>query len=247
MARVRRRRVSAPGSIWLITFADLITLLLTFFVLLLSMSSLTQTAFQQVGSFLQPRNFISYSGSGNVPQRIQLILEELQEPENAEENKQRIKDLLFPLDVLPDEMDRKRAMDNVELLFTEEGVVIVMTDSLLFGTEEYELSAANKKFLTPLYDVLLYSNQDINISAYTDNQEHGDIGNYELSALRALSVLDYFLYEVNINDALEPNRISLSAYGPDRPLADNATAAGRAKNRRVEILLKNEQWLGVYP
>lgn len=246
MARSRRRKDSGPSSGWLVTFADLITLLLTFFVLLLSMSSLTQTLFVQVDSFFSPRNYISFSRSGNIPQRILMVLNHMREPDTMELNRERIKDLLFPLDALPDEMDREWVKDNIDVIFNEQGVVIVMTDSLLFAPGEYTLSEANKRFLAPLYDVLLYANQDINISAHTDDQIRG-MDSYELSALRALSVLDYFLYEANVGKALKPNRFSISAYGADRPAVTNSSPEGRAKNRRVEIMLKNEQWLGSYP
>lgn len=249
MALARRTKKRPPlhvsNSLWLITFADLVTLLLTFFVLMLSMSSLTLSSFIQVNSFFQPRNFISYSDSGNVPQRIQLIMDELREPD-LEQRKERIKDLLFPDDTLPKEMDREKVMDNLDILVNAEGIVIVMTDSLLFEQGEFELSEANKQFLAPLYEVLLYTNQDINISAHTDNQPVQGFSSYSLSSLRALAVLDFFLNEVNINGALKPNRMSVSAYGADKPVAPNDSPAGRAKNRRVEILLKNEQWLGGY-
>lgn len=246
MARVKRRpQIHAPNPIWLITFADLVTLLLTFFVLLLSMSSLTLSSFAQVESFFQPRNFISHSDSGNIPRRIELVLQKLLEPD-FEQNKARIKDLLFPYDAIPKEMSRSKVMDNLDILVTDEGIVIVMTNSILFEQGEFELSEENKQLLTPLYEVLLYSNQDINISAHTDNLPVSGLSNYSLSSMRALSIIDFFLTEINIDDALIPQRISISAYGPDRPVADNNSPGGRAKNRRVEILLKYSQWLGGY-
>ena len=230
---------------WLITFADLMTLLLTFFVLLLSMSAITLSSISQVDSFFRPQNIISYSQSGNIPQRIQLLLQEIRDPD-LEQHKARIKDLLFPYDAIPKEMDRDKVMDNLDVLLTKEGLVIMITDSLLFEHGKFELTEQNKQFLTPLYEVMLYTNEDINISAYTDNQPPKGISSYSLASRRALSVLDFFLNEANTSGALKPSRMSISAYGPEKPVASNDTEAGRAKNRRVEILFKNTQWLGGY-
>ncbi len=246
MARIKKiRTAQASTQLWLITFADLMTLLLTFFVLLLSMSAITLSSISQVDSFFRPQNIISYSQSGNIPQRIQLLLKEIRDPD-LEQHKARIKDLLFPYDAIPKEMDRDKVMDNLDVLLTKEGLVIMITDSLLFEHGKFELTEQNKQFLTPLYEVMLYTNEDINISAYTDNQPPKGISSYSLASRRALSVLDFFLNEANTSGALKPNRMSISAYGPEKPVASNDTEAGRAKNRRVEILFKNTQWLGGY-
>ena len=246
MARIKKiRTAQASPQLWLITFADLMTLLLTFFVLLLSMSSITLSSVSQVDSFFRPQNMISYSQSGNIPQRIQLLLKEIRDPD-LEQHKARIKDLLFPYEAIPKEMNRDKVMDNLDVLVTKEGLVIMITDSLLFEHGKFELTEQNKQFLTPLYEVMLYTNEDINISAYTDNQPPKGISSYSLASRRALSVLDFFLNEANTSGALKPNRMSISAYGPEKPVASNDTEAGRAKNRRVEILFKSTQWLGGY-
>ena len=246
MARIKKKHTAQVSTqLWLITFADLMTLLLTFFVLLLSMSSITLSSVSQVDSFFKPQNMISYSQSGNIPQRIQLLLKEIRDPD-LEQHKARIKDLLFPYEAIPKEMNRDKVMDNLDVLVTKEGLVIMITDSLLFEQGKFELTEQNKQFLTPLYEVMLYTNEDINISAYTDNQPPKGISSYSLASRRALSVLDFFLNEANTSGALKPNRMSISAYGPEKPVASNDTEAGRAKNRRVEILFKSTQWLGGY-
>ena len=135
---------------------------------------------------------------------------------------------------------------NLEVMQTGEGIVIVMTDALLFERDQYELSDVNKAFLHPLYDVFLYTNADINIAGYTDDTPARGMSNYALSGLRALAVLDYFLVEANSSGGLKPMRFSVSGYGPDRPIASNDSEQGKARNRRVEILLKNEQWFETY-
>ena len=119
MARIKKTRTAqASTQLWLITFADLMTLLLTFFVLLISMSSITVSSISQVDSFFRPQKIISYSQSGNIPQRIQLLLKEIRDPD-LEQHKARIKDLLFPYDAIPKEMDRAQVMDNLDVLLTK--------------------------------------------------------------------------------------------------------------------------------
>ena len=248
MAVRRKKKKNTPqtgGEGWLVTFVDLMTLLLTFFVLLISMASLTQSSFTEINSFFQPRNFIEIAGPGNIPQRIELIMKALRDLEGLDVNKERIKDLLFPLDMLPDEMDRSTLEKNLDIIKTGQGLAIVMTDKLLFPPGEYELSAENKKFLAPLYDVLLYTDADVNIAGHTSNEQLPGVDNYELSGMRALAVLEYFLLK-DKSRPLKPRRMSVSAYGPDRPLTSNDSTAGMDKNARVEILLKGDQALGAY-
>lgn len=245
MPRAKKKKKGSEGPGWLVTFADLVTLLLTFFVLLLSMSTLTITTFTRVDSFLQPLNLISQSDSGNIPQRVELILHVLRDPD-TEIRKARVKDLLFPYEAIPKEMNREKVLDNLDILLTEEGVVIVISDAILFEHGEFELGEENKQLLKPLYDVLFYSHHDVNISAHTDNVPVRGFSLYEISNMRALSVLNFFLTEINVNKVLKPRRLSISSYGPDRPIANNNSSSGRARNRRIEILLKHGQWGGGY-
>ena len=242
MARREKKQTARGGTPpWLITFSDLMTLLLTFFVLLLSMSTMTKTAITEVNNWIEPRNFIDRQGLGRIPERVILIQELLKDPENLAANLDRLKDLLFPYDTLPPEVDKSTLEENLRVLEKPEGLAISLNDELLFAPGEYTLSAPAQKILSSLVDVLLYTEMDVNISGYTDNTPDQEMGDYELSARRALAVLEYFL-----QNKIRPGRFSVSGYGSDRPQADNRLESGRAANRRVEILLKNEMWLGGY-
>lgn len=242
MARKKKSSEGGVNNGWMVTFSDLMTLLLTFFVLLLSMSSLTRNVLTQINTFMSPRNYLNDATAGRVSDRMRLIQQLLREPEVARDQTT-LKDTLFPNDVLPSDMNSAKLEDNLEVLQTPEGLVIVMTDALLFDQGSHELSRDAKKILHSLVDVLHHTNADVNISGYADDEgAHSKKGPMELSGERALAVLDFFLEK----EGLRPERFSISGYGANRPRESGSSRGARARNRRVEILLKNEQWLGRY-
>ncbi len=242
MARRTKTQPAQRGApLWLITFSDLMTLLLSFFVLLMSMTSLSQSSITQVNAWIAPNNFIERQGLGRIPERVTALMELLKDPAHVDVNLERIKDLLFPYETLPEEVNKSTLEENLKVMETPEGLVISLNDRLLFPSGQYTLDERAEKILSSLVDVLRYTDMDINIAGYTDNEPNAEMSNYELSGRRSLSVLEYFL-----QNKVRPERFSVSGYGPDKPVADNSLESGRAANRRVEILLKNEVWLGSY-
>ena len=230
------------GDSWLVTFSDLMTLLLTFFVLLLSMSSMDRARLTRISASLDKHSVISHSGSGRIPDRIIEIAQMIQEPETLLEKRDRIKDLLFPNDILPPELPAGKLEENMRILANPEGVVIVLSEGILFNAEAYALSPTGYKLMEALLPFLHYVTADVNIAGYTDDKENRpDMSNYELSGKRAMSILAYFL-----QNKLPAPRFSISGYGAERPLEPNTSERGRAQNRRVELLVKTTQWVGRY-
>lgn len=248
----RRKRKSSgggEGGAWLVTFSDLMTLLLTFFVLLLSMSSMDTTVITRITSHVRSISPIALSGPGRLNERISLVVASLKDPLNIINKQKRIKDLLFPQDVLPPDITFGELDKNLSLLAHPEGVVIVLTDSLLFASGASTLGNSGKKLLDQLTPVMHALNADINISGHTslDLEQFGlaNSGAYnsndELSFLRAASVLEHFMQA-----KMAPQRFSVSGYGSDKPLFPNETIEGQRKNRRVEILVKTTPRIGRY-
>ena len=230
---------SAPA--WMVSYSDLVTLLLTFFVLLLSMSSLDSTVIARISSFSGNAAPIEAAGAGRMSDRVRLVVKLLRDPDNIMMQSDRIKDLLFPDDVLPPEMNSADLKKNLQVLEHPEGVVLVMTDGLLFAEGSAELDERGLKLLDALTPVILGVNADVNISGHTDSTPIPAPGNDELSAGRALAVLQRFLA-----GKVPADRFSISGYGPDKPMYPNDTAENRSKNRRVEILLKTAKRLARY-
>ena len=244
MARCKKKSsgASTSSSGWLVTFSDLITLLLTFFVLLLSMSSMDKPLLTRIMATSADPSPLDHAGRGKIPDEIRLILEIVKDPNTILEKQDRIKDLLFPNDILPPELPPGKLEENLRILAHPEGVVIVLAEGLLFPPDEYKLTPVGMQLLSALVPLLHYSSADVNIGGHTDATEAVHVEDaYILSGKRAMAILEYFLQQ-----KFQARRFSISGYGPDNPLYPNDSDQNRALNRRVEILLKTTQWLGRY-
>lgn len=242
MSRKRKKGGKGAEAAWLITFSDLMTLLLTFFVLLLSMSSMDTPLLTRITVTRDEPSPMAHSGRGRVPDRIQMLLEVVQDPMTVLEKQNRIKDLLFPNEILPKELSPGTLEDNLRILAHPEGVVIVLNEGVLFEPGAYALTPVGREIVNALIIFFYYTTADVNIAGHTDNMEdaHG-MDNYELSGRRAMSVLEYLLQQ-----KMSAPRFSISGYGPDKPLEPNTSDENRKVNRRVEFLVKTSQWLGRY-
>lgn len=243
MARDKKDQEEAvAGTGWLVTFSDLMTLLLTFFVLLLSMASMDKVTISRISPMSASYGFIATGSAGQIPDRIKMVQEVLSDPSIMYQKEERLKDLLFPNEILPVDMDRSTLDKNLEILQHPDGWVISLTDKLLFEPGSWELPPAAQQLLASLADILHYTICDVNISGHTDDiPTESEVDNYVLSAYRAHSVLEFL-----VSKQLQPERFSLSAYGPDRPLRPNDSEENRAGNNRVEILIKTELRQGRY-
>lgn len=242
MGRDKVKKPPDPGGGWLVTFSDLVTLLLTFFVLLLSMASMDQSFITRVTIMPAELGFLDKRGSGRVSAKVKLVSEFLERPWEVLEKQNRIKDLLFPDDVLPLDMDRATLDENLKVLAKPEGVALVLTDKLLFPLGKYKLDDNAKMLLYQFVPVLDYlGTADVNISGYTDNIGGMSSSNFMLSGERAMSVLTFF-----VEQGIRNERMTVSAYGPAFPMYSNTTPEGRNQNRRVEILIKTTPHMGGY-
>ena len=242
MARDKQKKKGgADGNGWLVTFSDLMTLLLTFFVLLLSMSSMDRSFLTRISMFAKDVSFMTVRGAGRLPTRERFVVELVEDPFEAIQQQDRLKDLLFPDDVLPEEIDRATLDENLQILERDDGVALVLSDKLLFEVGQSELNPAAAKLLSRIGYVLAYATAPVVVSGHSDATGGRTAVNYDLSAERALAVLG-----VLMENGLDSRRTSVSAYGPDRPVEEGTSREANASNRRVEILLKNKPDTGVY-
>lgn len=240
MAR-KKKETCPPLALWLVTFSDLVTLLLTFFVLLLTMSSMDKSILTKVTLHTADLGLLEKRGSGRVSVKERLVVELIEKPWEVLDKKQRIKDLLFPDDTLPEEMDKSELDQNIAVLQKENGVALVFTDNLLFAPGSSELSDRGRFIMNRLIPMMTQTNAPINVAGYTDAGE--DVADpLALSGDRALSVLAHL-----VGAGVPNKRFSVSAYGGDFPVLDEmGRPVDSDLNRRVEIYLKTARPLGGY-
>jgi chemotaxis protein MotB len=222
------------------TFGDLIMLLLTFFVLLLTMKSmdaqLIKSMFDDLSESSGPLEFersfgdgSSASGKGLEPHPEPIISQEAVEEILAlMESVERLEAGKMPVDQL------KRFLKVGE---DQRGVVLSLDADQLFYIGEAKIQRERLLILDRISDLLYYSSNDILVMGHTDNQplRRGDFAsNWELSVHRALSVYDYLISR----NKLSSQRMAVGGYGSSRPLVSNTSEGNRAKNRRVEFILR---------
>ncbi|MBI9079356.1 MAG: OmpA family protein [Pseudodesulfovibrio sp.] len=241
MAKKKKKELCPPLALWLVTFSDLMTLLLTFFVLLLTMASMDNAILTTVTLTTADLGLLDKRGSGRVNVKDRMVVDLMDKPWEVLNKKQRIKDLLFPDDVLPEEIKKSELDKNLDILAKPDGVALVFTDNLLFVPGGSQLSEQGKFIIDRLVPMMSQTVAPINVAGYTDQTDNSE-NPYQLSGDRALSVLTFLV------DAGLPNkRFSLSAYGNNFPVLDEAgKPMESAKNRRVEILVKTARPIGGY-
>ncbi len=261
MAKRKEDEPPKGAPAWQCTFADLMNLLLCFFVLLFSMSKIEEDKWLAVVASFQSTFSVFDGGAESIGDGILISngvsqLNELSEYINSTGQAGEVE---IPDDTLYNEMEKEGLAESeemaeqiseamqemnldkeVDIEFTSQYVLLTMKGALLFDSGKAELKPEIYPTLDQLGLILMtYPDSVIEIEGHTDNQPIHNAAfanNDELSSARALSVFHYFLETTN----LEPANLKHSGRGEYIPIADNATAEGRAKNRRVEIKIYNE-------
>ncbi len=219
---------------WLAAFGDLMSLLLCFFVLLLSMSSMdAKKVSEAIGSLAGAMSVLEGGTKTEISkQRIQ----ESTPIESQSETSEAVNRVAQAL-IEANEMMEKGKGPAVTLEESQEGFVIQLPASLVFkpgsATIDNEDIILFLKRIALIIDTLP-NDIDVAVRGHTDNQKPGKNSpfkdNWELSSARAIAVLQELL-----KDEVSPKRVHASAFSMYRPLGTNATKAGREKNRRVEL------------
>jgi len=261
---VARRKEDPPkGSpAWMNTFADLMNLLLCFFVMLFSMSSVNEEKFEKVIASFQSTFSILPGGGASIGEG-ELISSGISQLENfdsyynqqlssqsdgqTEEEKditeayeqQELEESEDMAQQLENALSQYGIQDDVEVDFNAEYVTLNMNGALLFDSASAELRDEAYPLVNKLGKILVtYDKNIIEVEGHTDNvpihsSKYED--NNVLSMYRALAVANY----LRDTTTLDPAYIKSSGRGEYVPIADNATPEGRARNRRVEIKIYN--------
>ena len=250
----RRRKHSAPHlnhERWMVSFADFMTLLFALFVVLFAISSVDEEKLDEVADSVQTAfGVMDHSGESLLPHPGGKLIPGVVPPKK--DNAPAPQSTPLPSDqVLADRLQKMVTQQeglsaSVALRQEARGVVLQLQDSLLFDSGSAALRPAARKELQTLAGELSRLGQPLRIEGHTDNvpvRGSGYNSNWDLSAARATSVLRFLLETT----ALSPSRLSVAGYGEFRPIATNQTPVGRARNRRVDIVILNEQARGEEP
>jgi chemotaxis protein MotB len=254
MGRKKKHEEEENLERWLLTYADLITLLMVFFIILYSMSNVDAAKYQAMATSLkvalgqqpQGQGLVSSFMTGQKPGNDKQLdlkdknpgksmstkqLVNIKNPKEQREFNKIVKEIK--------EYAKKSGLKGVEAKLEARGVVINLSDKILFESGKADLSPSAKATLSGLASILLKTDRQIKVEGHTDNIPINTPefpSNWQLSTARATNVIMYWISQYS-NAA---NRLSAAGYGEYRPVASNNTEYGRAKNRRVEIIILRE-------
>lgn len=248
MARKKFIEEPEPHDRWLVSYADLVSLLFAFFVMMYAIASADQEKHARItqaigAAFGKP---VATAGTGQPALAAPLNLP-LNVPPNAPPNvlmqdaaraaslhrehaqlkaiANAIRTVLAPL----------VAQGQVRVTQTQRGIAVEINASLLFAPGDARLGSDSSKALIALAGVLKDDAHAIQVEGHTDNvpiNNNAFASNWELSAVRAASVV-----RLLSEHGIAPSRLAALGYGEHQALADNATADGRLRNRRVQLMI----------
>lgn len=242
-----KKKEECKGGIpeWMATYADMVTLLMCFFVLLFAFSNIDAQKFVAVmQSFQGSAGILS---GGKTLSEAPFVFDGLPEDQTSnmevinEDQLDQIKKELQNLDKkISEYIDSEKLDNNVEVIENPTSIVLRFKDSALFEPLSASLRPEAKSMLNKLTKIL--QNEDFNyekiiVEGHTDNMPFVStkyVSSWNLSADRAAEVVSYLVEYEN----LDPFRVTAAGYGAYRPIATNTTEAGRAINRRVDIIIK---------
>ncbi len=223
-SKKRRSRSESESSEsrdrWLISYADLVTLLLALFIVLYAaadpkraskVASALAEQFNQVHETPEARP----KGDGVLPGSDSLVGTKNSFDRAIAGNK--------------DLRDRTR------ISLTERGLIVSLTEAGFFAAGDQTIRSDASELLDAIADVLKATTVQVRVEGHTDSTPISTSrfpSNWELSSARATTVLNYL-----VKSGIETNRMSVAGYAGERPIGDNSTAEGRAMNRRVDLVI----------
>lgn len=215
---------------WLLTYADLITLLLAFFIMMYVFSKKDAYKYDEVASHLKT---IFSGGTGLAGKGSVTATSPIDMPSrgaSSGEIKRQLEGEFL------DKNHDNTGAENISVLSDERGIVIRVLDKAFFDEGKAELKEGAKNALDKIVPIIKDVENHIRIEGHTDNVPINTSefkSNWELSVRRATEVVRYFIEK----RGLPPERISATGYAEYRPISQNNSPKNRALNRRIEIIV----------
>lgn len=200
---------------WLVSYADFITLLFAFFVVMYSVSHVNEQKYSTLATTLQS----AFSSNFTPTENLTVATDQ---------------ELADPLALTQELMQATHNFtSDISVSGNEDWVEIELNSGLLFDLGKAELNPQAQSLLTPVAEILAQYDNVVAIEGHTDNipiSNQDFNSNWALSSARAVAVLKALSFQ-----GVAPERLSAVAFGEFRPIADNDSAEGRERNRRVVI------------
>lgn len=243
MVNRRRHKKESEGNKerWLITYADMITLLLIFFIVMYTLSKIDAAKFETLAESLA-----AVFGAGGMvldspgpqiipgtpPEQVQDLVEKAQ------------------LDDLKNKLEsyiRENGLAaRVSVTTEERGIVLSFQDNVLFELGSARLTTRAREILDKVAPILADTPNYIRVEGHTDNLPINNSrfpSNWELSAARATNVVQELIRE----HGFAPQKLSATAYGEYRPRVPNTSPENRQLNRRVDMVILRSKFAGIEP
>lgn len=232
MRRYRKNTVQGNShkERWLITYADMITVLLIFFIVMYALSKVDVDKFKALtqsmtATFGTSGSVLDNPGPSVVP-GVALSSQQWEEQQNLEQIQLELESFIIDTNLV----------SNISVTIEERGVVLSFQEEVLFPLGSADLTPQAKLIINKVATLLSQTNNYIRIEGHSDDLPISTPkfpSNWELSATRATSVLQ----ELIRNPDFLPNRLSAVAYGEYRPRLPNTSESNRQLNRRVDIVV----------
>lgn len=251
MARKKKHEKEANHERWLVSYADFITLLFAVFVTLYAMSQSDKKKVEEVVASI--RESFGYGKAplggkpavidgGNIsiiptlrPQATPPTRRQAKDTAKGRVHAQE-KDLLAVKASIETYLLKKGSQSKVSLEMGKRGLTVSLKEAGFFDSGSDVVKQESMELLAMIAESLSHYTNPYRIEGHTDNvpiRSGRYQSNWELSTSRATNIVQYLVGAYDY----EPERMSAAGYGEFRPVADNSTAEGRAKNRRVDIVL----------
>lgn len=248
MRRRRREEESKGEQSWLLTYSDVITLVLCMFVMLYSFSTidiqkfeaLVQSLNQTFSGVLDGGQIIDPDNKDNLPIDVDDKHDEEDKDNDLDKDDELNtedfdKELLEVYEKILNLIIEHGLEDQVFVGVESKGIEIRFNDGVFFDSGSAALKSSANQMLNKLAKIFKKIDNEILVEGHTDNRPINTPqfpSNWELSTSRAISVVKYF-----VNQGIDPTRIGALGFGEYRPIETNGTAQGRQANRRVNVIV----------
>jgi chemotaxis protein MotB len=251
MARHQRPEEPENHERWLVSYADFITLLFAFFVVMFATSQADKGKAQQVSESVKQAfegkkmsaviaailgGTPDSKGQGNAQMKGPGGSNELTKPKKEE----KLAELIPSLKVLTEELKVEIESGQIQVRMEPRGLVVSFKQAALFPSGEDVVSTAAYPSLQKIAAAMAKIPNPARLEGHTDSQPIRNSrfrSNWELSAARSIALMEI----LTTRFGGPPDRISIAGYADTAPLASNDTEKGRAQNRRVDIIILNER------